>query len=130
MTTEDDLLAAARTAFAHTRPDGAAIFAPDCTRDTFREQTELLAEEDGSRALRGLQWSWDPDASDDTYAVEFGFLLRDGDVVKAVHSRHNHGLFSRATWFRLLAAAGYQVATMQRPLGDGEFDEIFLCRRP
>src|SRR5262245_43953920 len=39
MTTEDDLLAAARTAFTHTRPGGAAVFAPDCFRETFCEDT-------------------------------------------------------------------------------------------
>src|SRR5690606_26365258 len=30
MTSEKDLTAAAHTAFVHTRPGGAAIFAPDC----------------------------------------------------------------------------------------------------
>ena len=42
MTTRDDLRAAAATAFLHTRPGGAAIFAPDYVRETFAEQTELL----------------------------------------------------------------------------------------
>jgi trans-aconitate methyltransferase len=130
MTSEDDLLAAARTAFVHTRPGGAAIFAPDCVRETFHEHTELLAQTQGQRALRGLMWSWDPDPSDHTYAVEFGFLVRDRDRVEAFHDRHVHGVFSRATWFRLLASTGYEVGTMQRPLGDGAYDEIFLCRRP
>jgi hypothetical protein len=130
MTTEDDLLAAARTAFVHTRPGGAAVFAPDCVRETLREETELLTGDDGARALRGLMWTWDPDPADDTCAVEFALLLRDGDRVQAVHDRHLEGAFPRATWHRLLASAGYRVGTMERPLGDGRFDEVFLCRRP
>jgi len=130
MTTEEQLLAAARTAFVHTRPGGAAIFAPDCVRETFRESTDVMSGEDGSRALRGLEWTWDPDPTDDTYTVDFAFLLRDAGGVTAAHDRHVEGLFSRATWFRILAAAGYRVETMERPVADGAVDEIFLCRRP
>ncbi|MFN7135395.1 MAG: class I SAM-dependent methyltransferase, partial [Myxococcales bacterium] len=35
MRSEDELRQAAATAFAHTRPGGAALFAPDCYRETF-----------------------------------------------------------------------------------------------
>lgn len=48
----------------------------------------------------------------------------------AVHDRHVEGLFARATWNRLFATAGYLVEPLERPLGDGEVDEVFLCRRP
>jgi trans-aconitate methyltransferase len=130
MTTEEQLLAAARTAFVHTRPGGAAIFAPDCLRETFRESTDVISGEDGPRALRGLEWKWDPDPTDDIYAVEYAFLLRDAGGVRAAHDRHVEGLFSRATWFRILEAAGYRVETMERPVDDNEVDDIFLCRRP
>jgi SAM-dependent methyltransferase len=130
MTTEGDLSAAIETAFVHTRSGGAAIFAPDCVRETFRDHTEMLSEDDGRRCVRGLEWSWDPDPSDDTTMVEYAFLLRDGADVKAVHDRHLEGVFSRATWRRLLEAAGYRVEMIQRPLDDATFDEIFLCRRP
>jgi SAM-dependent methyltransferase len=130
MATEEELLAVARTAFAHTRPGGAAVFAPDCVRETFRESTDLIAGEDDGRALRALEWKWDPDPTDDTFVTEYAFLLRDGRSVKAIHDRHVEGLFARATWFRVLGAAGYAVETFTRPLDSGEFDEVFLCRRP
>jgi hypothetical protein len=130
MTTEDDLLAAARTAFVHTRPGGAAVFAPDCLRETFHEQSDIYGGEDGSRALRCLQWSWDPDASDDTFVAEYAFLLRDGVEMRAVHDRHIEGLFPKATWLRLLSSVGYEVDTIERPIGEGRADEVFLCRRP
>ena len=129
MTTEDDLAAAARSAYAHTRPGGAALFAPDSTRETFRQNAELLGADDGARALRGVAWTWDPDPTDDTFRVEYAFLLRDGDVVTSFHDRHVEGLFTRATWLRILGSAGYQVESTPRPLDDGSLDEVFLCRR-
>jgi SAM-dependent methyltransferase len=130
MTTEAELAAAAATAFVHTRPGGAAIFAPDTMLDTFRESSSLIAGQDETRALRGIQWAWDPDASDTTHRVEYSFLLREHGQVQAVHDTHTEGLFPRATWLRVLQGAGYRVEPISRPIGDGAFDEIFLCRRP
>jgi SAM-dependent methyltransferase len=130
MTTEEDLAAAARTAFVHTRPGGAAVFAPDCVRESFREGTQILGGDDGTRALRGLEWTWDPDPADATYRVDYAFLLREGSAVRAVHDAHVEGLFPLATWLRVLAAAGYRVDTFERPIGDGVRDEVFICRRP
>lgn len=130
MTTEYDLLAAARTAFAHTRPGGGAIFAPDCVRETFREGTDVIQGGRGARALRGLEWKWDPDPGDDTYLVEYAFLLREGTSVKVVHDRHLEGLFPIATWKRVLTSAGFRVETFERPIDDGAADQVFLCRRP
>jgi trans-aconitate methyltransferase len=129
MTSEDDLLAAARTAFAHTRAGGAAVFAPDCLRETFHEQSDLLGGEDEARAMRCLQWSWDPDTTDDTFVADYAFLLRDGAQVKAVHDRHVEGLFPTATWIRVLSSVGYHVGMIERPLGDGKVDQVFLCQR-
>jgi SAM-dependent methyltransferase len=129
MTTEDDLRAAARTAFAHTRPGGAAIFAPDYVRETFRDIAMVHGGEDETRALRCLEWTWDPDPDDETYTVEYAFLLREDGRVKSVHDRHVEGLFGRDTWLEILTSVGYRVETVARPLGDGEADEIFLCRR-
>ena len=130
MLTEEDLFAAAQTAFLHTRPGGAAIFAPDCYRETFQDSTDPVSSDEGSRSLRGLIWSWDPDPADSTTVTEYAFLLRDGTDLKAVHDRHVEGLFPRETWHRVLTRAGFRVETIQRPIGDGEFDDIFLCRRP
>jgi SAM-dependent methyltransferase len=132
MTSAADLAAAARTAFAHTRPGGAALFAPDDLRESFRESTILLEGQEGTRALRGLEWTWDPDPSDDTCLAEYALLLRDGDQVRAVHDRHVVGLFSRATWLRVLTDAGFTVEPTPRPVDDeaAYCDEVFLCRRP
>jgi hypothetical protein len=128
MTSEADLLAAARTAFAHTRAGGAAIFAPDCVRETFEERASMLAADDGGRSLRGIEWTWDPDPRDDTYIAEYAFLLREDGQVRSVHDRHVEGLFAKATWERVLAAAGFRVGIAQRS-DEGNVDEVFLCRK-
>jgi trans-aconitate methyltransferase len=128
MTSEDDLHAAAATAFVHTRPGGAAIFAPDLLRETFRETTEIIEGDDGRRALRCLAWTWDPDPQDATYVVDYAMLLRDGRTVTLVHDRHVEGLFAERTWHDVLRSAGFGVETLERPLDDGSTDRIFLCR--
>jgi SAM-dependent methyltransferase len=130
MLSEEDLSAAFRTVFEHLRPGGAAIFAPDCLREHFADGAELLSEDDGARSMRCVMWQSDPDPSDSTFVVDYGFLFRDGTELTAVHDRHVEGLFPKATWLRLLEAAGFQVETFPRPLGDGAFDESFLARRP
>ncbi len=134
MTTEMDLRAALRTAFDHLRPGGAAIFAPDTLRECFREGTEVHERDEGSRSLRCLAWDWDPDPTDDEHVTEYAFLLRDGARMSAVHDRHVSGLFSRATWLRLIADVGLTPSTFRRDLGDaadaGYTDEVFLARRP
>lgn len=130
MTTEADLLAVAETAFVHTRPGGACVFAPDVVRETFVEATNLIEGAEGQRALRGIEWSWDPDSSDCTTRVEYVFVLRDGETVRTVHDRHLEGLFSVATWQTLLGRVGFRVELTPRALDDGAFDQVFLCRRP
>jgi SAM-dependent methyltransferase len=120
MLTEEDLAAAARTAFAHLRAGGAALFVPDCVRESFFESTDDHAADavDGTRGLRVIEWMWDPDPSDTTYTVDYAFLLKDASGVRAVHDRHIEGLFSIETWQRILSEAGCRVEIVGRPLGD------------
>lgn len=130
MTSREDLLAAARTAYEHTRPGGAALFAPDYVREAFRESSNLIEGQNGARALRGIEWCWDPDPEDTTYAVEYLFLLRDGLQVTSIHDRHLEGLFSERDWHDVLRDAGFEVETISRDIPDWQTDRIFLCRRP
>jgi SAM-dependent methyltransferase len=129
MLTEDDLRAAIRTAFVHTRPGGVAVFAPDCFTESFAEAHEVLETDDGTRSMRALEWSWDPDPTDTTYAVEYAFLFRDGLDVKCVHDHHIECLFPKATWVRLFEEEGFRPEMTERN-DEGNIDEVFLCRRP
>ena len=130
MASEADLLAAAQTAFVHTRPGGAALFAPDCVRETFKDYAGLHEGDEGDLSLRCVEWSWDPDPEDDQCTVEYAFLLRRGTEMRAVHDSHIEGVFAQATWLRVLTSAGYEVEMIDRPIGEGESDRVFLCRRP
>jgi hypothetical protein len=129
MTTEADLAAAVQTAWLHTRVGGAALFVPDATTETFEEETEVLSSERDGRSMRALMWSWDPDPGDTTCRTEYAILVRDAEQVHAAHDTHVEGLFPRATWVRLLEGAGFAIQPLPRPLGDGTFDEAFLCVR-
>lgn len=111
MATEDDLRRAIATAHAHLAPGGAALFAPDYVRETFRPGTDFGGEDapDG-RALRYLEWVWDPDPGDTTYTADYTFTLREADgSVRVVHDRHVEGLFPRAQWLALLDQAGFDA---------------------
>lgn len=43
--------------------------------------------------------------------------------------RHVEGIFSGADCHRLLGDAGFAVETIERRIGPGGVDGIFLCRR-
>ena len=107
-TTEADVRATIETAAAHVRPGGTVLVVPDFTKETFTPGTDHGGEDgaDG-RGLRYLEWHWDPDPADNTYLVDYAFLLREptGDV-RAVHDRHVEGLFTRAQWLSWFDAAG------------------------
>ena len=133
MTTEADLRAAMETAFVHCRPGGAALFAPDCTRETFRPKTSHGGHDGEDRGLRYVEWSWDPDPDDTTYTCDFAILLREADgSVRAVHERTIMGLFSREDWLRLLTEAGFQpwVVPFEHSESEGEASDHFVGSKP
>lgn len=111
MTNETDLAAALATAAAHLRRDGVALFLPDHIKDTFEESSDHGGGNgELGRALRYLEWTWDPDPGDETYTWDFVYMLREtSGGVEVVHDRHICGLFSTETWFRLMADAGFEA---------------------
>jgi len=129
MLTRDDLRAAIETAYLHLRPGGAAIFAPDGARDAFQDESVLLEYDRGDRAMRGVQWTWDPDPSDETVQTDYAFVLRDGRETTVAHDVHISGLFYRATWRELIASVGFRSTELiERPLDDdGSTDLVFLA---
>jgi len=133
MTTEADLKQAIETAYLHCRPGGAALFAPDFVRETFRPSTDHGGSDGDGRGLRYLEWTRDPDPSDTTYLVDYAYLLRSPDgTVRVEHDRHVEGLFARADWIRLLSDAGFDARS--RPFEHSELEpgshEVFVATRP
>ena len=131
LTSEAELRAALETAFVHCRPGGAVLVAPDHVRESFEPSTDHGGHDgaDG-RALRYLEWTWDPDPADSTYLVDFAYLLREPDgSVHAEHDRHVEGLFPRATWLRLLSEAGFAPSVVEDPSEGSASREVFVGRK-
>jgi SAM-dependent methyltransferase len=133
MTGEDDLRQVMETAFAHCRPGGSALFAPDHLRENFRTGTDYGGHDGDGRAARFLEWTWDPDPLDTTYTVDYAYLLREADgSVRVAHDRHVEGLFPRATWLRLLAETGFAARSV--PVEHSELEagsyELLVASRP
>jgi trans-aconitate methyltransferase len=130
MTSEEDLGAAIRTAFEHCTAGGAAVFAPDHVRETLTATTDHGGNDGDEWSLRYLEWTWDPDPEDDTYTVDYAYLLRDADGrVQVDHDRHTCGVFSRATWMRLLEEAGFR-AERREGLKDETGEDVFVGVKP
>jgi len=134
LTTEAGLRQAMETAFLHCRPGGAAIFAPDHVRENFAEGVEAGGHDAAGRGLRYLMWTWDADPTDETYVVDFAYLLREqGQPMRSIYDRHVCGLFDRGTWLRLLQEVGFRKLAV-RPLEvsdgpPGSF-EVFVALKP
>ena len=130
MTTKDDLRAAIQTAFVHCRPGGIAMFVPDDVVETFKPRTAHGGNDRGPRSARYIEWTWDPDPGDDTYVVDFAYLLRDEEGnVRVEQDRHVIGLFPREFWLTTLEEASFMPEVHTADLGD-EVSEIFVARRP
>jgi SAM-dependent methyltransferase len=131
--TEADLRRAMDTAYAHCRPGGIAMFVPDRTTESFQPGTDSGGSDgtDG-RGARYLGWTWDPDPADSWVQTVYAFLLREaGQPVRVVHETHRLGVFSRYSWLRLLAEAGFEASSLveQMTPGDAAPREIFVGRR-
>ncbi len=131
MTSLDDLRMAVETAFLHCRPGGAAVFCPDAIRENFRPSTDCGGHDGAGRALRYLEWCWDPDPADDTYTVDYVYALREDGAVRIEHDRHIEGLFARAEWLRILEEVGFQARSV--PFEHSEIEpgtlELFVAVR-
>jgi SAM-dependent methyltransferase len=130
MTTEADLRQAIETTAVHVRPGGIAVFAPDFVKETFKPHTEHGGHDGNGRALRYLEWSFDPDPNDTTCVSDFTYVFREGVRLPWCETdRHVEGLFSREVWLRLLVEAGFQATI--RPLIHSEVEtgdvEVFVA---
>jgi ubiquinone/menaquinone biosynthesis C-methylase UbiE len=153
LTSEADVARAIETAFVHCRPGGVALFAPDHVRENFKAGTDCgghdavspdlsavaLAKVEASatagdaRAMRYLEWSWDPDPNDSTCTTDYTYVLRESDgSITVVHDRHIEGMFPRDTWLRLFRQAGFEPRVV--PFDHSELEpgtyEIFVCVKP
>jgi SAM-dependent methyltransferase len=136
VTSEDDLRLVIDTAFAHCRPGGLAVFAPDHTAETFRAGTGRGGGgDDGTgRQASFRERTSDPDPGDDWILAEYEFTLCEADgTVRVVPEVHRLGSFGRDTWLRLLATAGFAAAdalTAEAGAHERGSRVIFVGNRP
>ncbi|MGB7447824.1 MAG: class I SAM-dependent methyltransferase, partial [Ornithinimicrobium sp.] len=120
MLTEQDLASVFTTARAHLRTGGTLVVVPDHVRETFEPRTDHGGTDapDGS-GIRYLEWTWDPDAADDTVVTDYVYCVREADgQVSTEHERHTFGLFGQQQWVELAQAAGFEVALVLEPTDD------------
>ena len=133
LTTEADLRSCLETAYAHTRPGGVTLIAPDCTRETFTPGTDHGGHDgtDG-RALRYLERTTDPDPADTTFEIDYVVVLHEpGQPPRTVHDHHVNGVFPEHTWLHLLEAAGFTARVVPGDPDDEDREQpVFACRRP
>lgn len=121
-----DVLATLRTAAVHCRRGGCVAVLPDYVKETFVEGTDDGGEDGGGRGLRYLEWRWDPDPSDQTYTVDYAFMLRGPDgQVRVEYDRHIEGLFPRAQWLEWFGEAGLSATSAVDPWNR----DVFIARR-
>jgi ubiquinone/menaquinone biosynthesis C-methylase UbiE len=128
MRNEDDLRLALETASTHCKPEGVLLVMPDMLKETFVSLTTHGGHDsqtsDG-RAIRYIEWTFDPDPTDSTYTVDFAYLLReDHQPVRFVSDTHVFGIFNRETWFHLLRSTGFDPRVVADPWGR----EVFISR--
>ncbi len=133
MTSLADLRRAFETAFVHLRPGGAALFMPDHLRENFAPSSDSSGSDGADRAVRFLEWTWDPDPSDSTVTTDYVYALRGDDgELHVEHDRHVTGLFSRLDWLRLLAEVGFEARPV--PFAHSEVEpgtyEAFVATKP
>jgi SAM-dependent methyltransferase len=123
MTTEEDLRGVFATAFEHCRPGSVALFVPDAVTETFEPATDHGGHDGADRALRYLEWTWDPDPVDTTCRMDLTYVFHEPDgSVHVELDEHLCGLFRRATWVGLIEEAGFDVRAVglthdERPVG-------------
>jgi len=133
MISEADLRSALKTAYVHCRPGGAAVFAADHTRENFKPETGHGGHDRGSRAMRYLDWSMDPDPTDYTYLSVMVYLLRQGhEQFECILDKHICGLFSQAQWLQWIGEAGFEARSI--PFVHSEIEpgtcDIFIGHKP
>lgn len=132
MRSVEELTRAVETAWVHLNPGGVALLAPDHVKETFEPSTDCGGHDDGTRGLRYLEWTWDPDPDDQEYQTEYAYLRRlESGEVTVTRDRHVCGLFPRATWLEVLHARGFDIR--QLAFDHSEVDRplhVFVGVRP
>lgn len=116
MNTEADLRQCLQTVYVHCKAGGMALLVPDHVQENFEPMTGLEGADDEGRAVRFIEWSYDPDPLDHEYITDYVFVLREGaQAPRIIHEQHRLGLFALNDWIRLLGEVGFDVQVVTDP---------------
>ena len=122
MLTPEALKEALETIFIHCKPGGAALLVPDHLQETFEPSTDHGGSDGDGRSIRYLEWTYDPDPTDQQCVTDYVYVLReDHQPVRVEHDQHVTGLFPRALWLRLLSDVGFQTEIVEDPFDGALF---------
>lgn len=129
MLTVDDLRQAFETAYLHCKPNGIAVFVPDCVSETFAAYTS----NGGYGNFRYLQWIWKPQDAD-TYAyADYAFMWHEADgTLKSAYERHTCAVFPLETWLDTLRSVGFEAKAIEAVIeleSEGEGLYIFVGKK-
>jgi len=121
MLSEDDLRRTLNTVKVHLKPGGIAFIAPTYTAETFTDRhCETDQHEHGPLTVSFLSYIHDPEPADTTFEMVLVYVIDEAGDVQVVEDRHNCGLFSEATWTRLIDEAGLNVETVTDDTGGND----------
>ena len=125
MTTEASLRSVFETAYVHCRDGGAALFCPDFVSENFQAGTDHGGHDGDGRAMRYMDWTWDPDPSDTEYLVDMTYVLREGDAEPSVvQERWVEGLFPEQRWVDLMTDVGFEPKVLRWDHSDGPLGAV------
>lgn len=132
LTSAADVAAMLVTARHHLEPGGVLLLAPDFIAESFRSTTTCGGHDGEGRALRYLEWMWDPDPDDGIYFADYALMLHEGDALRVERDRHVCGLFSRDVWLLAMEAEGLtpQAVVFEHSEMDTAGSELFLAVLP
>lgn len=110
MTSEEELTSVFQVARKHLKPGGVLFIAPDFFEETYEPSTISGGHDNKKKGIRYLEWTYDLDPDDHIVTTEYAYLLRDENgTIWHEHDSMENGLFSKATWQKLLESVGFTV---------------------
>ncbi len=110
MLTEDELLAAFKTAADHLEPEGVFITSPDNFIETIKfPKVDYSIHKFENIEVTYTEYTYDPDINDNSIETIMTYYIRDKNGFSIEYDRHITGLFTETTWIRLMEKAGFIV---------------------
>ena len=129
MLSEDDMLAAFKTAFEHLNSGGVFLTYAEITKESFiQNEVSYSLHKKGDIEITFIENNFDPDRSDSTYEYTAIYLIRKQGKLDIQTDTHTAGIFSLKTWKKLLEKVGFQVEQMTL-YGEREDENypFFIC---